>query len=314
MTILIIAEHTQDHIKPAVLPVVTAANELLEASGTAGITVFVAGHQCTGAAREAAHIAGVTQVWVADAPEYAHGLAEHLAPLIAEYAKNFSHILAPANAFGKNLLPRVAGILGVSQVSDVIKILSPDTYLRPIYAGSVLSTVQSKEAIQFLTLRTTAYPPAVSQETAAPIETLSPVIEAKNIAWVSQENTVSARPDLTTARIVIAGGRGVGSAANFMLLEKIADKLGAAIGASRAAVDAGFAPNDWQIGQTGKVIAPDLYIAVGISGAIQHVAGIKDSKVIVAINQDPDASIFRVADYGLVGDLFTILPELEKLL
>jgi electron transfer flavoprotein alpha subunit len=314
MTVLIIAEHTQDHIKPAVLPVVTAASRLLDISGTAGIAVLVAGYQCTGAAREAAQIAGVTQVQIADAPEYAHGLAENLAPLIAECAKNFSYVLLPANAFGKNLLPRVAGILGVSQVSDVIKIISSDTYLRPLYAGSVLSTVQSKEAIQLLTLRTTAYSPAASQATSAPIEALSTVTVAKNVAWVSQENTVSARPDLTTARIVIAGGRGVGSAANFILLEKIADKLGAAIGASRAAVDAGFAPNDWQIGQTGKVIAPDLYIAVGISGAIQHVAGIKDSKVIVAINQDPDASIFRVADYGLVGDLFTILPELEKLL
>jgi electron transfer flavoprotein alpha subunit len=252
---------------------------------------------------------------VVDAPEYAHLFPENIAPLIAQLAKRFSYVLAPATTFGKNILPRVAGLLEIGQISDVIKIISPDTFIRPIYAGAVHSTVQVCDAVKLLTIRTSAYIPAASQEMAVPIECIDQVIDpTKNAEWVSQKNNMSERAELMSARIVIAGGRGLGGAENFKLLEKIANQLGAALGASRAAVDAGFAPNDWQVGQTGKIVAPDLYIAVGISGAIQHIAGMKESRVIVAINQDPQAPIFQIADYGLVGDLFEILPRLEALL
>lgn len=310
MPLLVVAEHDNHQLKPATLSVITAALEL-----TDEIIVLVAGYNCAIVAEQATKIAGVKKVMLADALGYAHALPENMAVLIAELAKNFSYILAPATTFGKNLLPRVAGLLDVAQISDVIRIITPDTFLRPIYAGNALATVQSHDKIKLLTIRTTAYPSASLQTAAAaPVELINTVIENSLSSWVSQQESQSERPEITTARVVISGGRGLGSAENFALLEKIADKLNAAIGASRAAVDAGFAPNDWQVGQTGKVIAPDLYIAVGISGAIQHIAGMKDSKTIVAINRDPDASIFQIADYALVGDLFQILPEMEKLL
>ncbi len=310
MNVLIIAEHDNHAIKPATLQTVTAARELSDE-----IILLVAGHHCAAVAEAAAKISGVKKILLADAIEYAHATPEHLAALVATLADNFSYVLAPATAFGKNVLPRIAGLLDVAQISDVIKIISPDTFVRPIYAGNALTTVQSNDRIKLLTIRTTAYISAASQEISAPIETIHPpIFEHPTATWISQTESKKERPELTTARVVISGGRGLGSAENFKSLEKIADKLGAAIGASRAAVDAGFAPNDCQVGQTGKIVAPDLYIAVGISGAIQHMAGMKESKVIVAINQDPDAPIFQIADYGLVGDLFQILPELERLL
>ncbi len=311
---LVIAEHDGSQIYPSTLSVVTAALEL-----SSDVTILVVGCDCEKAAEQAAQIKGVQKIWTTDAPCYAHGLAENISSLIASLASDFGYVLAPSTAFGKNILPRVAGLLNVAPISDVIRIISPDTFVRPIYARNALATVQSHDAIKLLTIRTTAYSDAVlhiqkrSNERAS-IESIALTIENTLSEWVSQQQNTQSRPDLRTARVIIAGGRGLGSAENFGLLEKIADKLGAAIGASRAAVDAGFAPNDWQIGQTGKVVAPDLYIAVGISGAIQHVAGMKDSKVIVAINQDPNASIFQVADYGLIGDLFEILPEMERLL
>lgn len=309
MPILVIAEHNNHQLKPATLAVISAASVL-----SSDVTILVAGSACQAVATAAAQIRGVQKVLLADAPEYAHGLAENLAALVVSLAGNYSHILAPATAYGKNFLPRVAAMLDVAQISDVIKIESADTFVRPIYAGNALATVQSQDAIKVMTIRTTAFPPAPTSETRAPIESLSTTLENPQTTWINTQENVSERPELTAARVIISGGRGLGSAENFKLLEKLADKLNAALGASRAAVDAGFAPNDWQVGQTGKVVAPDLYIAVGISGAIQHLAGMKDSKVIVAINKDPDASIFQVADYGLVGDLFQILPELEEML
>jgi electron transfer flavoprotein alpha subunit len=309
MSILLIAEHDHKHLKPVMLSVIRAASEL-----PGEIIVLVAGHQCAAVATEVAKVQGVQQVLLVDAPEYAHLLPENLAPLITQLLENVAYVLAPATAFGKNLLPRVAGLLGVAQISDVIKIVAPDTFVRPIYAGNALATVQAHDAVKLLTIRTTAYSAAEFQQKPAAIKNVDLVIKNTATEWISQAEPVSKRAELTNARVVIAGGRGLGSAENFKLLEKIADKLNAALGASRAAVDAGFVPNDWQVGQTGKIVAPDLYMAVGISGAIQHVAGMKDSKVIVAINQDPDAAIFQIADYGLVGNLFEILPELEKLL
>jgi len=310
MSVLIIAEYDKHkHLKPATLSVITAANELSNE-----IVILVVGHDCRSVAEQAAKVKGVQKVLLADKPEYVHTLPENLALLIAGLAENFSYILVAATAFGKNLLPRVAGLLNVAQVSDVVKIVSADTFIRPIYAGNALATVQSHDHIKLLTLRPTAYVPAKLQDNCASIEAVDTVIAHPTVEWVCEEESAQERPELTTARVVIAGGRGLGSADNFKLLEKIADKLNAALGASRAAVDAGFAPNDWQVGQTGKIVAPDLYIAVGISGAIQHIAGMKDSKIIVAINQDTDASIFQIADYGLVGDLFKVLPELERLL
>ena len=303
-SVLLIAEHDNAHIRPATRNAVTAAVKLGE------VTLLVAGHACKGAGDAAAKIAGVKRVLVADAECYTHPLAESLAPLIVELAKTHGHVLAPSTTFGKNLMPRVAALLDVAQISDAIAIEGPDTFIRPIYAGNALVTVRSKDAIKVITIRTTAFDAAAETGGAAVIEAIPAAADPGLSAFVGQELTRSARPELTSAKIVVSGGRGMQSGENFKLLEALADKLGGAVGASRAAVDAGFVPNDYQVGQTGKVVAPDLYIAVGISGAIQHLAGMKDSKVIVAINKDEEAPIFQVADYGLVEDLFKALPEL----
>jgi electron transfer flavoprotein alpha subunit len=309
MTTLVIAEHDNASIKSATRNTITAAAEL-----GAEITLLVVGTDCQAAANEAASIAGVAKVLVADSAVYAHQLPEAVAPLIAQVASNFTHILAPATTTGKNLLPRVAALLDVAQISDIVTIKSTDTFVRPIYAGSALATVQSGDAIKVITVRTTAYAEAAAEGGSASVDAVDTVIEQSVASFVSEELSVSERPSLSAASIIISGGRGMQSGDNFVLLEKVADKLGAGIGASRAAVDAGFVPNDYQVGQTGKIVAPDLYIAVGISGAIQHLAGMKDSKVIVAINKDEEAPIFQVADYGLVADLFVALPELEAAL
>jgi electron transfer flavoprotein alpha subunit len=275
---------------------------------------LVVGSDCQAAASEAANIAGVSKVIVADSQAYAHQLPEAVAPLVAQAAAGFAHVLAPATTTGKNLMPRVAALLDVAQVSDIVAIKSADTFVRPIYAGNALATVQSGDSVKVITVRTTAFAEAASEGGSASIDALDTVIEQSVASFVSEELSVSERPSLSSASIIISGGRGMQSGENFVLLEKVADKLGAGIGASRAAVDAGFVPNDYQVGQTGKIVAPDLYIAVGISGAIQHLAGMKDSKVIVAINKDEEAPIFQVADYGLVADLFVALPELEAAL
>ena len=309
MTTLVIAEHDNASIKSATRNTITAAAEL-----GAEITLLVVGSDCQAAANEAASIAGVAKVLVADAAVYAHQLPEAVAPLIAQVASNFTHILAPATTTGKNLTPRVAALLDVAQISDIVTIKSTDTFVRPMYAGSALATVQSGDAIKVITVRTTAYAEASAEGGSASVDAVDTVIEQSVASFVSEELSVSERPSLSAASIIISGGRGMQSGDNFVLLEKVADKLGAGIGASRAAVDAGFVPNDYQVGQTGKIVAPDLYIAVGISGAIQHLAGMKDSKVIVAINKDEEAPIFQVADYGLVADLFVALPELEAAL
>ena len=309
MTTLVIAEHDNASIKSATRNTITAAAEL-----GAEITLLVVGSDCQAAANEAASIAGVAKVLVADAAVYAHQLPEAVAPLIAQVASNFTHILAPATTTGKNLTPRVAALLDVAQISDIVTINSTDTFVRPIYAGSALATVQSGDAIKVITVRTTAYSEASAEGGSASVDAVDTVIEQSVASFVSEELSVSERPSLSAASIIISGGRGMQSGENFVLLEKVADKLGAGIGASRAAVDAGFVPNDYQVGQTGKIVAPDLYVAVGISGAIQHLAGMKDSKVIVAINKDEEAPIFQVADYGLVADLFVALPELEAAL
>ena len=309
MTTLVVAEHDNASIKSATRNTITAAAEL-----GAEITLLVVGTDCQAAANEAASIAGVAKVLVADSAVYAHQLPEAVAPLIAQVASNFTHILAPATTTGKNLTPRVAALLDVAQISDIVTIKSTDTFVRPIYAGSALATVQSGDAIKVITVRTTAYAEAAAEGGSASVDAVDTVIEQSVASFVSEELSVSERPSLSAASIIISGGRGMQSGDNFVLLEKVADKLGAGIGASRAAVDAGFVPNDYQVGQTGKIVAPDLYIAVGISGAIQHLAGMKDSKVIVAINKDEEAPIFQVADYGLVADLFVALPELEAAL
>ncbi len=305
MSVLVVASHDNAAIRPATFHAVTAAKALVE------VSALVAGANCGPAAEAAARIAGVGKVLVADAPHLAHGLAENLAPLIAKIAPAYSHILAAADTFGKNVMPRVAALIDSQQISEIIKIVSPDTFVRPIYAGNALATVQSKDKVKVLTVRGTAFDPAPAEGGNAAIEKIDAGGDAGLASFVGQSLSKSERPELTSARIVISGGRGMGSGENFAMLERIADKLGAAVGASRAAVDAGFVPNDYQVGQTGKIVAPDLYIAVGISGAIQHLAGMKDSKVIVAINKDEEAPIFQVADYGLVGDLFKLLPELE---
>ncbi len=307
MSVLLIAEHDHQNLKPATLSAATAAAQLGE------VTLLVAGHNCRVVAEAAAKVSGVKKVLIADDAAYAHQSAENVALLIASIGKNYTHILAPATTTGKNMLPRVGALLDVQPLSDVSKIESADTFVRPIYAGNAFATVKSNDAIKVMTIRTTAFD-AVGTDGSAAIETLAALPESGLSTFVSQELTKSERPELTAARIVVSGGRGLGSGENFKLLDQLADKLGAAVGASRAAVDAGFVPNDYQVGQTGKVVAPDLYIAIGISGAIQHLAGMKDSKVIVAINKDAEAPIFQVADYGLVGDLFTILPELHKAL
>ena len=307
MSILVIAEHDNAALKSATLNTVTAATRI-----GADIAVLVAGQNCGAVAQAAAQIAGVKKVLVADAPHYANQLAENVAALVVSLAGGYTHILAPATAAGKNTLPRVAALLDVAQLSDVIKVESPDTFVRPIYAGNVLATVQSSDKVKIMTVRGTAFPAAAATGGSASVEPVAVAADAGVSSFVGQQLTKSDRPELTAAKIIISGGRGMGNGENFKLLEDVADKLGAAVGASRAAVDAGFVPNDYQVGQTGKVVAPQLYVAVGISGAIQHLAGMKDSKVIVAINKDEEAPIFQVADYGLVADLFVAVPEMSK--
>jgi electron transfer flavoprotein alpha subunit len=309
MSILILAEHDNASLKAATLNTVTAAQKI-----GGDITVLVAGHNCQGAATAAAAVTGVSKVLVADNAAYAHQLAENIAPLVAEIAKGFTAVLAPATTGGKNILPRVAALLDVAPLSDITAVESANTFKRPIYAGNVIATVQCDEAIKVITVRATAFDAASATGGSAAIEAIDAAHDAGISSFVKEELAVNDRPELTAARIVISGGRALGSSENFGILYSLADKLNAAVGASRAAVDAGFVPNDLQVGQTGKIVAPDLYIAVGISGAIQHLAGMKESKVIVAINKDPDAPIFSVADYGLVADLFEAIPELEKAL
>jgi electron transfer flavoprotein alpha subunit len=310
MKILVIAEHANDSLRPVTANTVAAATALGQKAGGAEIHVLVAGSNAKAAADAAAQIAGVNKVLHADAAHLADHLAEPMAEQTLAVASGFDAILFPATAFGKNISPRVAARLDVAQISEIIEVISADTFKRPIYAGNVIATVQSTDAVKVITVRGTAFEAAGSQAAAAVESVTSAGAPAASAAFVSREIAVLERPELTAAKVVVSGGRALGSKENFAMLEKLADKLGAAMGASRAAVDAGYAPNDWQVGQTGKVVAPQLYIAVGISGAIQHLAGMKDSKVIVAINQDPEAPIFQVADYGLVGDLFQVVPEL----
>lgn len=313
MSILVVAEHDNAALKPAVLNAVTAAVEL---AGHAGgdVHLLVAGENAGAVAEEAAKVAGVAKVLHAEGAEYAHGLAENLAPLIVKLASGYSHVIAAATSFGKNVMPRAAALLDVQQVSDISAIESADTFVRPIYAGNALATVRSSDSVKLVTIRGTAFDAAAAEGGSAAVESTDSAGDTGLSRFMGQELTKSERPELTTAGIVISGGRGMQSGDNFAMLEKVADKLGAAIGASRAAVDAGFVPNDYQVGQTGKVVAPDLYLAIGISGAIQHLAGMKDSKVIVAINKDEEAPIFQVADYGLVADLFQAVPELDAAL
>ena len=304
MTTLVIAEHDNASLKGSTANTVTAA---IQCGGD--VHVLVAGHNCSAAAQAAAQLTGVSKVIVAEAAHFADGLAENCAAQVIAIAATYSHILAPATAYGKNILPRVAALLDVSQVSEITKVISADTFERPIYAGNAIATVQSTDAVKVITVRTTGFDAAATGGTAT-LESITAVADSGKSSFVSREVAKSDRPELTAAKIIVSGGRGMGSADNFKILEPLADKLGAAMGASRAAVDAGFVPNDWQVGQTGKIVAPSLYIAIGISGAIQHLAGMKDSKTIVAINKDPEAPIFSVADYGIVGDLFDIVPQL----
>lgn len=309
MSVLVIAEHDNVSVKAATLNTVSAAQKL-----DSDVVLLIAGANCGAAAEQAQKIAGVSKVLVADAQCYEHQLAENLAALVAEVASGYSHILAPATTTGKNVMPRVGALVDSQMISDVIAVESADTFSRPIYAGNVIAKVQSSDAIKVLTIRTTAFDPAAAEGGSATVETLGSAHDLGLSSFASEELAKSDRPELTSARVVISGGRGMQNGENFSMLYSLADKLGAAVGASRAAVDAGFVPNDMQVGQTGKIVAPDLYVAVGISGAIQHLAGMKDSKVIVAINKDEEAPIFQVADYGLVADLFEAVPELEKLL
>lgn len=306
MSILIVAEHDHNSIKSATLSTVAAAQKI-----GGDIHILVAGKECSGAADEASKINGVSKVLKSDDAAYEHHLAENIAPLIVSLAESYSHILAPATTTGKNIMPRVAALLDTQQISDIIGVESNDTFQRPIYAGNAIATVQSSDDKKVITVRSTAFD-AVGLDGSASVEDVASKGSSDLSSFVSAELSKSERPELTSADIIVSGGRGVGSAENFAIIEKLADKLGAAIGASRAAVDAGFVPNDYQVGQTGKVVAPQLYIAVGISGAIQHLAGMKDSKVIVAINKDEEAPIFQVADYGLVADLFDAVPEFES--
>ena len=306
MTILVLAEHDNSSLKSSTSHAVTAAKKLGD-----DVNIVVIGYDAASVAQAAAQFAGVRKVVHVDAPHLEKPTAENVAAqlLAVIRAGEHTHVLAPATAFGKNVLPRVAAVLDVAQISDITGIESPDTFVRPIYAGNAFATVQSKDAIKIITVRTTAFESAAGGGSAS-VESIPAQPEITTAKVVGEELTTSARPELTSARIVISGGRGLGSGDNFKLLEALADKLNAAIGASRAAVDAGYVPNDYQVGQTGKIVAPDLYIAIGISGAIQHLAGMKDSKVIVAINKDPEAPIFQIADYGLVGDLFEVIPQL----
>ena len=307
MVALVIAEHDNASLKGSTHHTVTAA---LQCGGE--VHLLVAGSNCGAAAEQAAAIAGVTKVLVADAPHFADGLAENVAAQVLSLAASYSHILAPATAYGKNILPRVAAKLDVAQISEITKVDSPDTFERPIYAGNAIATVQSSDKVKVITVRGTGFDAAPASGGTAATENVAAVADSGTSTFVGRELAKSDRPELTAAKIIVSGGRGMGSGDNFKLLEPLADKLGAAMGASRAAVDAGYVPNDWQVGQTGKIVAPALYIAVGISGAIQHLAGMKDSKTIVAINKDPEAPIFAVADYGIVGDLFEVVPDLVK--
>ena len=309
MSVLLIAEHDNTELKAATLNALAAAQQM-----DTSVDILVAGADCAAVGDAAAKAAGVAKVLLADNAAYANHLPENLAPLVVELAGNYSHIVAAHTTTGKNFLPRVAALLGVAQVSDIIGVESADTFKRPIYAGNVIATVKANDATKVVSVRVTGFDAAAGEGGSAAIEAVGAVHDAGQSSFVGEELAESERPELTSAGVIISGGRGMGSGENFALLEGIADKLGAAIGASRAAVDAGFVPNDMQVGQTGKIVAPDLYIAVGISGAIQHLAGMKDSKVIVAINKDEDAPIFQVADYGLVADLFAALPELEAAL
>ncbi|MDH3229963.1 MAG: FAD-binding protein [Alphaproteobacteria bacterium] len=306
MSVLVIAEHDDAELKPATLNTVTVARAL-----GGEIHVLVVGEGCGGVAEAAAKIDGVAKVLVADAPEYAHRLAENVANLVVGLADGYSHILAPHTTSGKNILPRAAALLDIQPVSDITAVISEDTFERPIYAGNGVATVQSTDTKKLITVRTTAFEPAAADGGPATVEQVAGTGDAGLSSFVRADTSKSERPELTSAKIIISGGRGMASGENFDMLERVADKLGAAVGASRAAVDAGFVPNDYQVGQTGKIVAPDLYIAVGLSGAIQHLAGMKDSKVIVAINKDEEAPIFQVADYGIVGDLFDVVPQLE---
>ena len=307
MSVLVIAEHDNASLKSATLNTIAAAAKIGD-----DIAVLVAGAGCGAVVRAAAAIGGAKKILVADAPQYKDQLAENLSVLVVGLAAGYPHILAPATSFGKNLAPRVAALLDVAQVSDIVEVKSADTFVRPIYAGNALATVQSRDSIKVVTVRTTGFDAVAASGGSAAIENVQAGADAGLSSLVGRALTKSERPELTSARVIVSGGRGMGSGENFKLLEPLADKLGAAMCASRAAVDAGFVPNDWQVGQTGKIVAPDLYIAVGISGAIQHLAGMKDSRVIVAINKDEEAPIFQVADYGIVGDLFQIVPELVK--
>ena len=306
MSILVVAEHDNSALKPATLNAVAAATAI-----GGDIDVLVAGSDAGGAAAEAAKIPGVGKVLHAEWAEYANALAENLAPLVTKLAGGYSHVLAAATTSGKNVMPRVAAALDVAQISEIIEVVDADTFVRPIYAGNALATVKSGDATKVITVRATAFEATASEGGSASVESADSAGDAGMSSWNGSELSKSERPELTSAGIVISGGRGMQSGDNFPMLEGIADKLGAAVGASRAAVDAGFVPNDYQVGQTGKVVAPELYVAVGISGAIQHLAGMKDSKVIVAINKDEEAPIFQVADYGLVADLFKAVPELS---
>jgi len=309
MSCLVIIEHDNNEIAAATLHAVTAAQQI-----GGDIDLLVAGENCAGVAEAAAKIAGIATVKLADAPELAHHLAENLASLIVEVAGSYSHVLAAATTYGKNVMPRAAALLDKAQISEIVEVKSADTFVRPIYAGNALATVQSSDSIKMITVRTISFEAAAAEGGSASVESISGGGDSGLSSWVSQAVSSNDQVDLTSAKIVISGGRGMQSGDNFSMLQAVADKLGAAVGASRAAVDSGFVPNEYQVGQTGKVIAPDLYIAVGISGAIQHLAGMKESKVIVAINNDSDAPIFQVADYGLVADLFEAIPEFEAAL
>ena len=309
MDVLVIADHDNANLNPATLNTVAAARAIDES-----VDVLVAGTGCGDVAAAASQIDGVHCVLKADGEEYQHQLAENVAPLVVDLATGYSHVLVAATTTGKNLMPRAAALLDVAQISDIIAVDSPDTFKRPIYAGNIIATVQCTDPIKMITVRTTAFEPVADQGGNAAIDTVVATGAAGLSSFVDEALTKSERPELTEADIIVSGGRGLGSSENFEIIEALADKLGAAVGASRAAVDAGFVPNDYQVGQTGKVVAPTLYIAVGISGAIQHLAGMKDSKVIVAINKDEEAPIFHVADFGLVADLFKVVPELTEAL
>jgi electron transfer flavoprotein alpha subunit len=307
MGVLVLAEHDNKTVRKATLNTVAAAQKL-----GGDVHVLVAGHEAGAAAKAAAQIAGVAKVLHADAAHLGEFLAENVAALVASLAKGYSHVLAPATSTGKDVMPRAAALADAQQISDIVSVESADTFVRPIYAGNALATVKSSDAVKFITVRTTGFDAAAAAGGSAPVEPVQAPADSGLSSFVGREVAKSERPELTSARIVVSGGRGMGSGENFKLLEPLADKLNAAMGASRAAVDAGFVPNDWQVGQTGKIVAPDLYVAVGISGAIQHLAGMKDSRVIVAINKDEEAPIFQVADYGIVGDLFQVVPQVVE--